>query len=50
MEEETKKQPPQPPLLRGNISDILRCCPCPAVLMVKVSLTKRGVVDAAESS
>ena len=37
-----KKQPPPPPFLRGNISEILRYCPCPPVLMGKGRFFKEG--------
>jgi len=43
MEEENEKQPPAPPFLRGNISEILRYCQCPAILKGKKIFQRRGL-------
>ena len=43
LEEINKRQPPPPPFLRGNISEILCFFPCPAGLMGKAQIDKGRV-------
>jgi len=47
-EEGSQKQPPSPPLLRGNISGIFRYCFCPAIHMGNGQTQGEGVRGRAE--